>query len=178
MHTRTPVRQAVVMPKTMWPVVILANEESLEESESSEEEPPATEQKTRPGSTTRKGTTRVRAGKGLVERRGPKSQPAVTLAMPRPVPCNWCRWVGRNCFSWTKGPETLLTCTACFKVKMSCKTGDNGAQGGKKAKMLARRTRKDSTVEDVESERMVRPKMEVQKWERHGAVKKLDSMAG
>ena len=46
----------------------------------------------------------------------------------------------------------LIACTACFKVKMSCKTRDNGAQGGKKAKMLVRRTQKDSTVEDVESE--------------------------
>ena len=48
----------------------------------------------------------------------------------------------------------LITCVACFKVKMSCKTRDDGAQGQKKAKTPVRRTRKDSTVEDVESEDM------------------------
>ena len=90
MQARTLVRQAVVMPKTMWPVVILANEESLEESASSEEEPPAAEQKTRPGSTTRKGTTRGRVGKEPAERQGPKSQLAVTLTTPQLVLCDQC----------------------------------------------------------------------------------------
>ena len=71
---------------------------------------------------------------------------------PRPVPCDWCQWVGRDCFSWKRGPETLIACAACFRVKMSCKTGDDGAQGGKKTKTPVRRTWKDSTVEDVESE--------------------------
>ena len=37
---------------------------------------------------------------------------------------------------------------------MSCKPGDNGTQGRKKAKMPVRRTQKDSMVEDVESEDM------------------------
>ena len=72
-------------------------------------------------------------------------------------------------------------CAACFKVKMSCKTGDNGAQGRKKAKALVRRTQKDSMAEDVESEawrRMVRPETEVQKWEQHGAAKKPGGVAG
>ena len=83
-----PVRQAVAMLKITWPVVILVNEESVEGSESSEEssakegELPAAEQKTRPGSTTRKGTTRARVGKEPVERQGPKSQLAVTLMTP------------------------------------------------------------------------------------------------
>ena len=35
---------------------------------------------------------------------------------------------------------------------MSCKTGDNGAQGWKKAKVPVRRTWKDSMAEDVASE--------------------------
>ena len=88
MQARMPDRQAVAMLKTTRPVVILANEESSEGSESSEEsetkegEPPAAEQKTRPGSTTRKGTTRARVGKEPAERQGPKSQPVVTLTTP------------------------------------------------------------------------------------------------
>ena len=69
MQARMPVRQAVAMLKITWPVVILANEESAEGSKSSEEssakegELPAAEQKTRPGSTTRKETTRARVEK-------------------------------------------------------------------------------------------------------------------
>ena len=67
-QARMPVRQAAAMPKITRPVVILANEESsegsesLEESEAEEGEPLAAEQKTRPGSTTRKGTTRAKVG--------------------------------------------------------------------------------------------------------------------
>ena len=63
MQARTPVRQAVAMLKTTQPIVILANEESSEESEAKEGELPAVEQKTRLGSATRKGMTRVRVGK-------------------------------------------------------------------------------------------------------------------
>ena len=74
--------------------------------------------------------------------------------MPQLVPCDWCQWAGRNCFSWKKGPETLIVCAACFKIKMSCKTGDDGAQGQKKVKTPVRRTQKNSTAEDVESEDM------------------------
>ena len=85
---------------------------------------------------------------------GPKSQPVVTLKTPRLVPCDRCWWVGRNCFSWKKGPETLIACAACFKVKMSCKTRGDGVQGRKQAKTLVRKTRKDSTAEDVESKDM------------------------
>ena len=131
-QARTPVRQAAAMLKIMQPIVILANEESSEGSESSEAseakegEPPAAEQKTRPGSTTRKGMTRAKVG-DPVERQGPKSQLVVTLTTPRPVLCDRWQRVGRDCFSWKKGPETLITCMACFKVKMSCKTGDDGA---------------------------------------------------
>ena len=72
-QARTPVRQAAATPKTMQPMVILVNEESLEESESSEETGAregkllATEQKTRPGNTTRKGATRARVGKEPAE---------------------------------------------------------------------------------------------------------------
>ena len=96
MQARMPVRQAAATPKTMQPVVILADEESLEGSKSSEErkakegEPLATEQKTRPGSTTRKGTTRARVGKEAAEQQGPKSQLAVMLTTPPPVPCDQC----------------------------------------------------------------------------------------
>ena len=67
MQARMPVRQAVATLKTTWPVVILANEESLEESEAKEGELAAAEQTTRLGSTTRKGMTRARAEKEPVE---------------------------------------------------------------------------------------------------------------
>ena len=82
---------------------------------------------------------------------------------------------------WKKGPETLIACTVCFKVKMSCKTGGDGAQGRKQAKTPVRKTQKDSTAEDVErrtGRRMVRPETEVWKWEWCRAVKKLDGVAG
>ena len=154
-QARMLVRQAVATLKTTGPVVILANEESSEESKATgqkEGEPPAVQQKTRPRSATRKGTTGVRAGKEPVERQGPKSEPAVMLSTPQPVLCDRCRWASRNCFSRKKGPETLIMCAVCFKIKMSCKTGDDGAQGRKKVKTLVRRTWKDSMAEDVESE--------------------------
>ena len=67
MQARTPVRQAAAMLKTTWPMVILANEVSSEESEVREEKLPATEQKMRLGNTTRKGTTRAREGKEPAE---------------------------------------------------------------------------------------------------------------
>ena len=81
-QARTPVRQAAATLKTMWPVVILVNEESSEESKAREGEPPPAEQQTRPGSATRKGTTRARVGKEPAEQWGPKSQPAMTLMTP------------------------------------------------------------------------------------------------
>ena len=80
-QARTPVRKAVVTLKTMRPVVILANEESSEESKARQGEPAAVEWQTRPGSATRKGTTRARVGKELMEGQGLKSQPAVTGAV-------------------------------------------------------------------------------------------------
>ena len=89
-QARTLVRQVAATPKTTRPVVILANEESSEESEVREGKLPATEQKTRPGNTTRKGMTRARAGKEPVEQRGPKSQLAVMLTTPRLVLCDQC----------------------------------------------------------------------------------------
>ena len=46
----------------------------------------------------------------------------------------------------------LATCAACFKVKMSCKTGDNGTTGRNEAKTLARTSREGSTAGDMESE--------------------------
>ena len=46
----------------------------------------------------------------------------------------------------------LATCMACFKVKMSCKTRDDGTTGQKEAKVLARTTREDSTVGNVDCE--------------------------
>ena len=95
-QAKTPVRQAAATPKIMWPVVILANDESSEGSKSSEEseakegELLAAEQKTRPGSTTRKGMTRARVGKEPAEQWGPKSQLAVMPTTPRPVLCDRC----------------------------------------------------------------------------------------
>ena len=95
-QARMLVRKVAATLKTTQPMVILANEESLEEGESSEEskaregKPLAAKQKTRPGNTTRKGTTRTRVGKEPAERWGPKSQPAVMLTMPRLVLCDRC----------------------------------------------------------------------------------------
>ena len=50
-----------------------------------------------------------------------------------------------------KGPEILVACAACFKVKMSCKTGDGGSTG-RKGKAPGKTTGKNSMVGDMESE--------------------------
>ena len=90
---RMPVRQAVATLKTTLPIVILANEESSEESKAREGEPVAVEQQTRLASATRKGTTRARVVQELVELQGPKSAGGdavnASTGAVQPVPMCW-----------------------------------------------------------------------------------------